>query len=303
VSVERGTATKRPGRAADASWRIRGEVLALDRPVVVGVLNATPDSFSDGGLHLEPAAAVDRAWRMIEEGAGVIDVGGESTRPGADPVPAAEQWRRIEPVLSRASELPVPLSVDTTELEVASRALEAGAAILNDVSGLRFEPRLAELAAESGAGLILMHMRGDPRTMQDDVAYDDLLGEVRSALERSIGRALERGCGRDQLVVDPGIGFGKSAAGNLELIARLRELEGLGAPILVGPSRKSFIGKVLDLPVDQREEGTVAACVMALDRGARLFRVHDPRRARRALDLAEAIRRAGDGPRPDVRGA
>jgi len=295
-------ATTRPGRAAAGAWRVRGKVLALDRPVVVGVLNATPDSFSDGGLYLDPIAAVDRAWRMIEEGADVIDVGGESTRPGAGPVPASEQWRRIEPVVSRAADLPVPLSVDTTEYEVAGRALDAGAAIVNDVSGLRFEPRLADLAAASGAGLVLMHMRGDPRTMQDDVVYDDLVGEVRSALERSIGRALERGCGREQLVVDPGIGFGKSAAGSLELIARLPRLAGLGAPIMVGPSRKSFIGEVLGVPVEEREEGTLAACVIALERGARLFRVHDPRSARRALDLAWAIRGVEAGPRIGARG-
>ena len=289
----------RPSADAVASaWRIRGGTIALDRPVVVGVLNVTPDSFSDGGRYLDPAAAVDRAWRLAEEGADLVDVGGESTRPGADPVPATEEWRRLEPVLSRAADLPVPLSVDTTKREVAERALEAGAAVLNDVSGLRFEPGLADLAARTGAGLVLAHMRGDPRTMQEDVTYDDLVREVREALERSKGIALAAGCASDALVVDPGIGFGKSARGSLELLARLPELASVGLPVLVGPSRKSFIGEVLDQPVEERGEGTLAACVMALERGARLFRVHDVRAARRALDLATAVRRAGRGSRP-----
>lgn len=284
-----------PERGAAGLWRIRGATLSLDRPILLGILNITPDSFSDGGDYLDPTAAVERVWRLAEDGADLVDVGGESTRPGASPVGADEEWRRIEPVLSRASEFPVPLSVDTTKLEVAQRAVKAGAAALNDVSGLRTEPRLADLASQSGAGLILMHMRGEPRTMQEDVEYDDLLGEVRRALAGSVDRALERGCSREQLVVDPGLGFGKSAEGTLELLARLPELTGLGLPILVGPSRKSFIGRVLDLPAGERVEGTLAACVLGLERGARLFRVHDVEAARRALDLAEAIRRASSG--------
>jgi len=276
-------------------WRIRAGILPLDRPILLGVLNVTPDSFSDGGRHLEPGAAVDHAWRLVEEGADLIDVGGESSRPGAAPVTAREEWRRIGPVVERASELPVPLSIDTTKHEVAALALEAGAAVLNDISALQFDPRLADLAADSGAGLILMHMRGEPRTMQEDVAYDDLMGEVKADLAAAVATATARGCGRDQLVVDPGIGFGKSPRGNVALLARLPELATLGLPVLVGPSRKSFIGQLLGVPVEERLEGTLAACVAALDRGARLFRVHDVAPARRALDLAEAVRREGAG--------
>lgn len=265
----------------------------------MGILNVTPDSFSDGGRFLEAEAALERAWILAEEGADLLDVGGESTRPGAEPVSADEEWARIEPVLEglAGADFPLPISVDTTKAEVARRALERGAAVLNDVSGLRSEPELAAAAAGTGAGLVLMHMRGDPRTMQEDTAYDDLVGEVRSALRTSLEEAVGRGCDPSQVVLDPGIGFGKSAQGSLELLARVPELLALGRPVLVGPSRKSFLGKLSNLPVDERVEGTVAACVMALERGARLFRVHDVRAVRRALDVAEAIRRAGP-PRP-----
>lgn len=276
-------------------WRVRGGRLDTRRPLVMGILNVTPDSFYDGGEHLDPDAALGRIHRMAEEGADLVDVGGESTRPGAEPVSAEEEWRRVGPVLERSEGAPVPLSVDTTKAEVAARVLEAGAAVLNDVSGLRFAPTLADLAAEHGAGLVLMHMRGTPRTMQEDTEYSDLMGEVGDFLEAAMATAVERGCRREQIVVDPGIGFGKSAAGNLELLARLPELERLGRPVMVGPSRKSFIGDTLDLPVEERLEGTVAACVAALERGARVFRVHDVRAVRRALDLAEAVRRAAPG--------
>lgn len=265
---------------------------------MVGVLNITPDSFSDGGRFLDPAAAADRARAMVEEGADVVDLGAESTRPGAEPVPVEEEWRRLAPVLQRLRGLPAPISVDTTKAEIARRALEEGASAMNDVSGLRFEPAIAELAAETGAGLVLMHMRGDPRTMQRDTAYHDLIGEVRDSLAASRDAALAAGCRPGQLVLDPGIGFGKSAEGNLELLARLAALRDLGLPLLVGPSRKSFLGAILGLPPEERVEGTLAACVMALVAGARLFRVHDVLPARRALDVAEAIRRAGSGAPP-----
>lgn len=282
-----------------ARWRLRDRVLSLERPAVVGVLNVTPDSFSDPGRYLDPGAAAERARALVDEGADVVDVGAESTRPGADPVPADEEWGRLEPVLARLGDLPAPISVDTTKSEVARRALEAGAAAINDVSGLRFDPAIASLAAETGAGLVLMHMRGDPRTMQRDTRYDDLIGEVREALARSRDAALAAGCSPDQVVLDPGIGFGKSAEGNLELLARLDALLELGRPLLVGPSRKSFIGAILEVSPEERLEGTLAACALALARGARLFRVHDARATRRALDVAEAILRAGS-PGPGV---
>jgi dihydropteroate synthase len=280
--------------AASRLWRCAGRVLSLDRPCILGIVNLTPDSFSDGGRFPSPEAAVEAALAMEAEGADVIDVGGESTRPGAEPVPADEEIRRVLPFIERAApRLRVPLSVDTTKVAVARAALDAGAAIVNDISGLRFEPALADLCAERGAGLVLMHIRGTPRTMQENPRYEDVVAEVTAELRASVETARARGCADDQLVVDPGIGFGKTAEHNLVLLNRLDALAALGRPILVGPSRKSFIGKVLDLPVGERLEGTLAACVVALCRGARCFRVHDVRAARRALDLADAILRAG----------
>ena len=236
--------------------------------------------------------ALARAERMIAEGADLIDVGGESTRPGAASVDADEEWGRIGVVVEELARRGVPVSIDTTKSSVARRAVDAGAAVLNDVSGLRSDPALAGVAAESGAGLILMHLRGTPRTMQRDVAYEDLVGEVMAFLGRSIETAEYAGCHREQLVIDPGIGFGKSTEGNLQLIAGVGRLLELGRPVMVGPSRKSFIGKILDVPVDERLEGTIGACVAALERGARVFRVHDVIEVRRALDLAWAVRTA-----------
>ncbi len=287
-----------PGARGRRRWAVRGGSVPLDRPVVAGIVNVTPDSFSDGGRHLEPDDAEARARRLIEHGADVLDLGAESTRPGAEPVPAEEEWRRLAPVLERVADLPVPISVDTRKSSTARRALDTGAAIVNDVSGLRDDPSLAELAAESGCGLVLMHMRGTPRDMQDDTSYDDLVGEVLGRLRDSVGRARSAGCSPEQLVVDPGIGFGKSARGSLRLLARAGIFERAGAPVMVGPSRKSFIGEALGLPLGERVEATAAACVVALERGARLFRVHDVRPARRALDMAAAIRDSdppGDG--------
>lgn len=284
-------------------WRIRGRTLELRRPLVLGVLNITPDSFSDGGAYLDPRSAARRAEQLAEEGADLVDIGAESTRPGAPPVSAEDEWRRLEPVLDRLqASLRVPLSVDTTKAEVAARALELGVAVINDVSGLRAEPAIAGLAAEAGAGLVVMHMRGDPRTMQRDVEYDDLMGEIRASLAASLAVAERSGCDPAQVVVDPGIGFGKSPEGSLRLLARLGELRCLGRPILVGPSRKSFIGNVLGLPIEERLEATVAACVLALERGAMLFRVHDVRPVRRALDMAHAIRQAGKRGRREPEG-
>lgn len=275
------------------AWQVRGGAVPLERPVVMGVLNVTPDSFSDGDRYVEPAVAVDHALRMVEEGADVIDVGAESTRPGAAPVEPAEEWARLSGVVEPLAQRGVTVSIDTMKAEVATRALDAGAAIVNDVSGLANAPELADLCARTGAGLVLMHMRGSPRTMQEDTSYDDLIGEVARWLEDRARVARQAGCASEQIVIDPGIGFGKSTGGNLELLARTAEFTRLGYPVLVGPSRKSFIGKVLDLPVERRLEGTLAACLAAFERGARIFRVHDAGPARRALDLADAIRRAG----------
>ncbi|MFO7589239.1 MAG: dihydropteroate synthase [Gemmatimonadota bacterium] len=277
-------------------WRVRGRDVPLDRPVVLGILNVTPDSFSDGGRWRDPGAAVDRALALSAQGADLVDVGGESTRPGAEPVDAREEWSRIGPVVKALAGAGVPVSLDTTKGEVAGRGLDEGAVAVNDVSGLRFDPGIADLCARAGAGLVLMHMRGDPRTMQADPDYGDLVGEVARFLASQASLAGRRGVEPERIVVDPGIGFGKSVAGNLELLARCDAFASLGYPVLVGPSRKSFIGKVLDLPVGERLEGTIAACVAGLFRGARLFRVHDVGPVRRALDLAEAIRRSVPDP-------
>jgi dihydropteroate synthase len=274
---------------------VRDAEIRVDRPIVLGVLNLTPDSFSDGGVYPDAAAARAAAEEMLDGGADLIDVGGESTRPGAREVGAEEEWNRIGSVVAALAGRGIPVSVDTRKATVAERAAEAGAVVLNDISGLRFESALAGVAAKYGTGLILMHMRGTPATMQADTSYDDLIGEVGQGLRGSMRIALQHGCEPDQLVVDPGIGFGKSLEGNLELIARIGALRDLGRPILVGPSRKSFIGKLLDVEVGDRVEGTIAACLAALERGARLFRVHDVRPVRRALDVAWAVRTAGAG--------
>ncbi len=273
----------------DGVWSVKGTEIALDRPVVLGILNLTPDSFSDGGTVRGAAAALEAGRVMVEQGADLIDVGGESTRPGAPPVGEEEEWARIGPAVAALARDGVLVSVDTTKADVARRAIDAGAVAVNDVSGLGSGPGIAELSADTGCGLVLMHMRGTPRTMQDDVVYRDLVGEISTFLESRAERAMRCGVQRSQIVLDPGIGFGKSVAGNLEILARSGEFAGSGFPVLVGPSRKSFIGAVLDLPVDQRLEGTIAACVTALVSGARLFRVHDVRPVRRALDLAWEI--------------
>jgi dihydropteroate synthase len=211
-----------------------------------------------------------------------------------------EELRRVLPAIeAAAARLELPVSVDTTKSRVARAALDAGAEIINDISGLRFDPELAELAAASGAGLVLMHIRGEPRTMQRHVHYDDLVAEIVGELSESTERALGAGCRREQLVVDPGIGFGKTAEHNLAIINELDRVGELGYPVLIGPSRKSFIGKTLGLEVGERLEATIAACVVGLLRGARIFRVHDIREARRALDMAEAIVRGSSGAEPD----
>lgn len=267
-----------------------------ERPVVLGILNLTPDSFSDGDRVKDAVRALQLGQSMRESGADLIDVGGESTRPGAEPVNAAEEWARIGPSVAALSAAGIPVSVDTTKLSVAMQALDAGAVAINDVSGLRFDPGIAPLCAETGAGLIIMHMRGDPRTMQDDLGYRDLVPEITAWLEAQADLAVESGVDPAQIAVDPGIGFGKSVRGNLEILARSGEFSGPGYPVVVGPSRKSFIGALLDLPVDQRIEGTVAACVVALLSGARLFRVHDVLPVRRALDLAWEVLQAGGEP-------
>ena len=261
----------------------------LPRPAVVGVLNVTPDSFSDGGAHVDPAVAVAAARRMVDEGAALVDVGGESTRPGSHGVTADEELRRVVPVLEQiAGELPV--SIDTAKAEVARRALELGAVLVNDVTALRGDPELAGVVAEHGAYLCLMHMRGEPRTMQDDPRYDDVVADVKRFLEERLAFATASGIAAERIALDPGIGFGKTVDHNLELLARLDELTALGRPILVGASRKRFLGRVLGDPEALTGPATasVAAALVAYHGGASLFRVHDVREHVEALAAAAA---------------
>ncbi|HEX5724636.1 MAG TPA: dihydropteroate synthase [Longimicrobiaceae bacterium] len=274
-------------------WQLRGRALALDRPRVVGILNVTPDSFSDGGRFREAGPALARARELAAAGADLIDVGGESTRPGADPVSPDEEAARVLPVIRLLRDaLDLPLSVDTRRAAVAREALAAGAHAVNDVSALG-DPEMLRAVAESGAGLVLMHMRGTPRDMQEHAVYRDVAHEVTDELAVPLRRAELAGIAPARVVVDPGIGFAKTAEQNLELIARLQVLARLGRPILLGPSRKAFIGALLGgAAPDARDAGTAGACVAGLARGARIFRVHDVRITRHALDVAFAILRA-----------
>jgi dihydropteroate synthase len=260
----------------------------------MGIVNVTPDSFSDGGAFFDTARAVAHGLELAAAGADILDVGGESTRPGSDPVPEPEELRRVVPVVRALAERGgVAVSVDTTKAAVAAAALAAGATIVNDVSALRFDPALAGVVARAGALLVVMHMQGAPRTMQLDPRYDDLLGEVRAELSAALGRAAAAGVDPEQVLVDPGIGFGKTLEHNLALIDRLGELAALGRPILVGPSRKAFIGRLTGAPPAERQEGTIAACCLAAARGAHVVRVHDVAAVRRALVVADAILAGG----------
>ena len=272
-------------RLARRSIRLGG------RTLIFGVLNVTPDSFSDGGRWLDPDRAVERAEEMVSEGADGIDVGGESTRPGSRPVPASEEIRRILPIIERiAHRVRVPLSVDTTKAAVARAALSAGAEIVNDISGFSFDPRMASVAARYRSGVILSHIRGRPRSMQDNPRYRHLVPEVLAFLRKGIGRALAAGVHRESILIDPGIGFGKTAGQNLLLLRHLRLLRSAGCPILVGASRKSFLGKILDRGPEERLEGSLAAAALAIFNGASALRVHDVAETVRTARVAEAIR-------------
>jgi dihydropteroate synthase len=262
----------------------------------MGVINVTPDSFSDGGRFFDHEAAVAAGIQMVADGADLLDVGGESTRPGSDPVPVEEELARVVPVVKRlAAEVPVPISVDTRKAEVARAALDAGAVVVNDVSAGTHDPRMFEVVRESGAGLVLMHMRGEPKTMQQLTEYRDVVGEVRAYLAERVRAAVEAGIDRDRLAVDPGLGFAKTTPQSLLLMKRVDAFLELGRPVLVGPSRKSFIGDVLGLPVTERMEGTAGAVAWMAARGAHIVRVHDVRPIVRVLRVVDAIRRAGDG--------
>jgi dihydropteroate synthase len=259
------------------------------RPSVMGVVNVTPDSFSDGGVNLSPETAAASAQRMLDDGAAIVDVGGESTRPGAEGVTADEELRRVVPVLERLGGT-VPVSIDTSKSVVAQRALELGAELVNDVTALRGDPALAEVVAESGAYLCLMHMRGKPRTMQVDPRYDDVVSEVAAFLEERLGAAVAAGIPEERICLDPGIGFGKTVEHNFELVRRLPELAALGRPVVVGFSRKSSLGKLLGDPnaTTGSVAASVGAAVAAYERGATILRVHDVREHVEALAAAQA---------------
>ncbi|MEA2421026.1 MAG: dihydropteroate synthase [Thermoleophilaceae bacterium] len=253
----------------------------------MGVVNVTPDSFSDGGLYLDVDAAVAHAEELVREGAQIIDVGGESTRPGAEPVPLSDELERVLPVVERLPD--VTVSIDTRNAAVASAALQAGARIVNDVSAFRHDPSMAGVVAGAGAGCCLMHMLGDdPRTMQADPRYDDVVSEVKAFLEERLAFAVGEGVGEDRIWLDPGIGFGKTIEHNLELLRRLGEIVAIGRPVVVGTSRKSFLGRLTGRAEQERDPATVATNVIAYERGASVFRVHEVRGTVDALTVAAA---------------
>ncbi len=276
---------------------IGGRVLEGPGPFLMGVVNVTPDSFSDGGRFLDPGAAVARAERLAAEGADLIDLGGESTRPGAAPVDPAEERRRVVPVIERlrAAGFRLPISVDTCKGEVARAALDAGAAMVNDVLGLA-DPALARAVAAAGVPVVAMHTRGLPADMAARAVYRDLLAEVAAELRAALRRASDAGIREEQVILDPGIGFAKTPAQSLELLARVGELRALGRPLLVGTSRKRFIGHATGAAVEDRLPGTLAAVTACVLAGVEVLRVHDVAAARQAADLAAALRRAGGAP-------
>jgi dihydropteroate synthase len=266
-----------------------GHTSAVPAYTLMGVVNVTPDSFSDGGRFLDPAAAIDHGLQLAAEGAGILDVGGESTRPGADPVAEGEELRRVLPVVEALAAAGHAVSIDTTKVEVARSALAAGATLVNDVSAFRFAPDMAGLVADEGADCCLMHMLGEPRTMQADPRYEDVVGEVKAFLEERLAFATGQGVPEERIWLDPGIGFGKTVEHNLELLRRLDEIVAIGRPVVVGTSRKSFLGKLAGgRPEDERLPGTIATNVLALERGASVFRVHDVAPVADALKVAAA---------------
>jgi dihydropteroate synthase len=255
----------------------------------MGILNVTPDSFSDGGRYFEAEKALQRGMEMMKGGADIIDVGGESTRPGAEPVSITEELDRVLPVIEGLVSQGIPVSIDTYKAEVARQAVEAGAVAINDISGMHFEPEIADITARNRTLLILMHIQGTPRDMQKNPQYRDLIGEMLDYLDEGVNCATEAGVERKKIIIDPGIGFGKNLEHNLEILRRLREFKVLGLPILVGVSRKSFIGAILNKPVEERLYGTCSACALAIANGADILRVHDPEQIRQVAQIADGI--------------
>jgi len=269
-------------------YQLHDRQLNIDRPLIMGILNVTPDSFSDGGKFFGRETGLRHATEMLEAGADIIDIGGESTRPGSEPVSLEEEWRRIAPVIKHLAKTGnCIISVDTYKSEIARKALKEGAHIINDISGMSFDPQMAEVAAENNTPVVLMHLQGTPKTMQQNPHYQNLMEEIVKALDQRCRRAVERGV--KQLVVDPGIGFGKRMNDNFEILRRLGELRSLGYPVLLGTSRKSFIGNLLNVPPEERGIGTVATVLYGVTRGAKILRVHNVGEVKQSLAVLEAI--------------
>lgn len=286
-------ALTRCGLSSPTPVKIRGRVFDFKKTYVMGIINITPDSFYDGGRFLSPQRAIDHGLKMVDEGADIIDIGAESTRPGSRPVKEEEQLERLLPVLKGlVKRVRVPISVDTTNARVAEIALNEGADIVNDISGFGFDPQMAKVCARADAKVIVMHIKGRPKTMQKNPVYKDLLQEIVSKLALAIAKGIKAGIKKEHIFVDPGIGFGKRLEHNLEILRRLGELRTFGQPIVVGPSRKSFIGMILNLPPEERLEGTIAAAVVAAKNGANIIRVHDVQKLKRALTLFDTLRLA-----------
>ena len=266
------------------------------RTLLMGILNVTPDSFSDGGLFFDRSKAIEHGLKMAEEGADLIDIGGESTRPGSKPLDPEEELRRVIPVIkSLAKRLDIPISIDTYKSKVAKAAIDAGAELINDISGLHFDPELAKVASQEDVPIVLMHIRGTPETMQKDVHYESLFSEILQYLREGIERAESSGVDPEKIIIDPGIGFGKTLEHNLLLIKNLSEFRILGKPILLGTSRKSFIGRILNAEPQERLEGTLASTVVGILHGAHIVRCHDVAQAKKAIAVADAIRGVSEG--------
>jgi dihydropteroate synthase len=280
------------GMVTPMEFQLKGQRFGFDRPLLMGIVNVTPDSFFDGGRFCDPQRAVAHALRLVEEGADLLDIGAESTRPGALPVDEQEERRRLVPVVAAvAKAVSVPISVDTSKAEVAKAAIDAGAIMVNDVTALRGDSAMIDVVAQAGAGLVLMHMQGTPDTMQHAPRYDDVVGEVAQFLAERVRFAIDHGVAKDRIVVDPGIGFGKTLGHNLDLLANLHVFTELGYPLLVGPSRKGFIGQLTDQSVEARGWGTASVLALAVEQGANILRVHDVGPMKDVAKVAAAIAR------------
>jgi len=272
------------------SWKIKSSSIYIDRPLIMGILNITPDSFYDGGKYFNYDKAIERGKEIEKEGADIIDIGGESTRPGSAPVSEKEEIKRVIPVIENLSkEIKIPISCDTYKSKVAEKALQVGAEIINDISGLRFDKNLIEVIKEHKPGLIIMHTKGKPKNMQKKPYYKDTINEIYNFFKKRLEYAIKKGISEKSIVIDPGIGFGKRLIDNLLIIKNLSKFKKIGRPILIGTSRKSFIGKLLNLPEEERLEGTIASIVISYINGAKIFRVHDVKEAKRALDFTYYI--------------